>query len=111
MPEWPKPCSMSGEVLMAKLMVFTALLLISGMVFAKEHQMIDTLGSSPKGQFVALEEYGYKSLSHTYYVKIKVMNVWRKEYVGKEILVELPAHRPMFLEKARRKARILAQEE
>lgn len=96
---------------MTKLIVFTAVFLLSGMVYAKEHQMIDTLGSSPKGQFVALEEYGYQSLNHTYYVKIKVMNVWRKKYVGKEIFVELPAHRPDYLKRARQKAKMLAQDE
>lgn len=73
--------------------------------------MIDTLGSSPKGQFVALEEYGYKSQNHSYFVKIKIMNVWKKEYVGKSIEVELPAHRPHFLKKARSEARILATDE
>lgn len=72
--------------------------------------MIDTLGSSSKGQFVAIEEYGYKSQTHTYYVIIKVMNVWTKVYVGKFIEVELPAHRPNFLIKARARARILALE-
>lgn len=70
--------------------------------------MIDTLGSSPKGQFVALEEYGYKAQNHSYYVKIKVMNVWKKEYVGNAIQVELPAHRPFYLDKARTKARDMA---
>lgn len=73
--------------------------------------MIDTLGSSSKGQFVALEEYGYKSQTHTYYVRVKIMNVWKKQYVGKSIEVELPAHRPVFLEKARIRARYLANEE
>ncbi len=78
---------------------------------ASEHQMIDTLGSSPKGQFIALEEYGYKDQLHSYYVRIKIMNVWKKEYVGKSIEVELPAHRPFYLERARARARFLAQEE
>lgn len=73
--------------------------------------MIDTLGSSPAGQFVALEEYGYKSQTHTYYVSIKVLNVWTKEYVGEKIDVELPAHRPHYLVKAREKAKVLAEEE
>ena len=73
--------------------------------------MIDTLGSSKAGQFVALEEYGYKSQTHTYYVSIKVMNVWTKEYVGKKIDVELPAHRPTYLKMAREKAKILASDE
>lgn len=92
-------------------MLFLVLFITSLNVLASEHQMIDTLGTSPKGQYVALEEYGYKSQSHSYYVRIKVINVWKKEYVGKEIAVELPAHRPNYLKKARSKARILALEE
>jgi predicted secreted protein len=96
---------------MIKLLVFTLTLLISGLSQAAERQMIDTLGVSPKGQFVALEEYGYKPQKHTYYVIIKVMNVWKKEYVGSPITVELPAHRPHYLEKARGEAKALAQEQ
>lgn len=93
---------------MLKCLLFIAFTSLS---FASEHQMIDTLGASPKGQYVALEEYGYKLQSHSYYVRIKVMNVWKKEYVGKEVEVELPAHRPNFLKKAREKAKMMAQEE
>lgn len=96
---------------MFKLLVFTAFVTLSSFAFGSEHQMIDTLGTSPKGQYVALEEYGYKSQNHSYYVRIKVMNVWKKEYVGQPIEVELPAHRPVFLQKARSKAKVLAQEE
>ena len=87
------------------------MLLTTTMALASEHQMIDTLGVSPKGQFVALEEYGYESQTHSYVVRIKVVNVWKKEYVGKEIEVQLPAHHPEFLKKARSKAKILAQDE
>lgn len=73
--------------------------------------MIDVLGVSPKGQFVAVEEYGYKPQTHTYYVSVKFMNVWTKEYVGETFKVELPAHRPVDLTKARDRARILATDE
>lgn len=85
--------------------------MMSSTLWAKEHQMIDVLGVSPKGQFVAVEEYGYKSQTHTYYVSVKFMNVWTKEYVGERFDVELPAHRPNYLEKARARARDLAGEE
>lgn len=78
---------------------------------ASEHQMIDTLGSSPKGQYVALEEYGYKTASHTFYVRIKIINVWKNKYVGKSVDVELPADRPFLLKKARSRAKFLAQEQ
>lgn len=84
--------------------------MVSLLSFGSEHQMIDTLGVSSKGQFVALEEYGYKSQNHSYYVKISVMNVWTKQYVGNPILVELPAHRPNYLIKARARAKVLAQD-
>lgn len=96
---------------MRKLIVFTVFVMLAISVKASEHQMIDTLGASPAGQFVALEEYGYESHDHSYYVRIKVMNVWKKQYVGKVIEVELPALRPVNLKKARQKARMLAQEE
>ena len=78
---------------------------------ASELQVIDTLGVSSKGQFIALEEYGYKASGHTYYVKIKVMNVWKKEYVGKNYEVEVPAHQPSFLKNAREKAKIFVRDD
>lgn len=96
---------------LSQFLLFTLLLTFSTLSFGSEHQIIDTLGVSSKGQFVALEEYGYKSQNHSYYVRIKIMNVWKKEYVGKSIEVELPAHRPVFLEKARARAKFLAMEE
>lgn len=71
--------------------------------------MIGSLGKSPKGQFVAIEEYGYRPHTHTYYVQIRVMNVWKKQYVPNRINVELPAERPFMLEKARSQARSLAK--
>jgi predicted secreted protein len=77
---------------------------------ASTHQVIDTLGVSPKGQYVALEEYGYKRENHSYYVIIKVMNVWSKEYVGTPIRVESTAIRPTQLKEARERARALAQQ-
>ncbi len=73
--------------------------------------MIDTLGASPKGQYVALEQYEYKATNHSYYVRIQVMNVWTKKYVGKTFEVEMPASRREDLEKARILARSLAFEE
>lgn len=96
---------------MNKILLALTFLVFSAATWAAPKQVIDTLGSSPKGQFVALEEYGYQSHKHTYYVKIKVINVWKKEFVGKFIEVEMPAHQPRFLQEARIKAKVLAQEE
>lgn len=94
-----------------KLILFLFIVINASVSFAREHQVIDTLGSSSKGQFVALEQYGYKSLTHSYYVKIQVMNVWTEEYVGKSIEVEMPAHRPFMLDKARSRAKELAKDQ
>lgn len=85
--------------------------LVSTMVQASEHQIIDVLGVSPKGQYVAVEEYGYRSQNHTYYVSVKVMNVWTKEYVGEKVEVIQPAHRPHYLDKARAEAKTQAHEQ
>lgn len=77
--------------------------------FAVNKQKIDVLGTSSKGQFVAIEEYGYRPGTHMYFVTIRVMNVWKKEYVGDSIQIELPASRPYVLKKARAEALDLAQ--
>jgi predicted secreted protein len=96
--------------MMAKILLFV-LICLNSQAFGSEHQKIDTLGVSSKGQYVALEEYGYKADQHTYYVTIKFINVWKKEYVGSQIEVVSPAHRPDFLVKAREKAKILAHDQ
>jgi predicted secreted protein len=98
------------EVQMIKLLILS-MFLFNSLSWANSREFIDTLGVSPKGQYVALEEYGYKSDKHTFYVSIKIMNVWKKEYVGKAVNLEIPAVRPSFLEEARKKAKILAHDE
>jgi predicted secreted protein len=87
------------------------ILVTATLSFAREHQVIDTLGASKKGQYVALEEYGYEHRSHTYYVRISVINVWTSEYVGRSVDVALPARGPGELKKARSRARQLVQGE
>lgn len=77
--------------------------------YAVNKQKIDVVGISSKGQFVAIEEYGYRPGTHMYFVTIRVMNVWKKEYVGDKVQVELPATRPYVLKKARLEARELAE--
>ena len=90
---------------------FVGLSLLFSLSFASEHQRIDTLGVSKKGQFVALEEYGYVPTRHSYYVTIKIMNVWKKEYVGSSIQVEVPAKKRQQLDQARQRAKELARTE
>jgi predicted secreted protein len=86
-------------------------LIFTTVAFASHPQYLGTLGMSPKGQFVAVEEYGYQALKHTYYVTIKIMNVWKKEYVGSTIQVELSASRPGGLQTVRDQARTQASDE
>lgn len=88
---------------------FLILWLVSIPALAAQKQKIDVLGTSPKGQFVAVEEYGYRPGTHMYFVSIRVMNVWKKEYVGSGVQIELPATRPYVLKKARKEAKELAQ--
>lgn len=76
---------------------------------AADHQVIDTLGASPKGQYVAVEEYGYRRGTHRYYVSIRIINVWTKKYVGQPIFAETEAHRPNYLGKVRAQARAQAR--
>lgn len=90
--------------------VFLSLLNVS-LAFGRTHSRIDTLGMSKAGHIVALEEYGYKADADAYYVSIKFLNVWTKEYVGSSINVELPAHKGIRLIEARKKARDLAQQD
>lgn len=91
--------------------IFVLLIGMSTQAFAKQHNKIDTLGMSKAGQFVALEEYGYKANTHSYFVTIKIINVWTKEYVGSTVEVEEPALRPISLNQAREKAKKLASDD
>lgn len=79
-------------------------LLISGLSWSSTIQMINALGSSPKGQYVAIEEYGYNSNQKTYYSRIKVMNVWKNHYVTEPVEIEKGARRPSDLVQVRKEA-------
>jgi predicted secreted protein len=91
------------------IIIFT--MLCSQAALASRQQFFDVIGSSPKGQFVALEEYGYQAERKVYYVTIKIMNVWKKQFVGEPTLVEVPAKNRAELTRAREKAKVIAQEE
>lgn len=90
---------------------FVLLLGFATQAFANQHNKIDTLGMSKAGQFVALEEYGYKPNTKSYFVTIKIINVWTSEYVGSTVEVETPAYKPQNLNQARLKAKRLASED
>ena len=46
---------------------------------------IKAIGSSPRGQYVAFEEFGYKNGRKFPYSRIRVMNVWKNRYVDTPI--------------------------
>ena len=96
---------------MLRKITFVLFLSFATQAFANQHNKIDTLGMSKAGQFVALEEYGYKANTHSYFVTIKILNVWTKEYVGSTVEVEEPAKRPLSLNHAREKAKKLASDD
>ncbi len=94
-----------------KALLLGFLLSISASAFANQHHVIDMLGSSAKGQFIALEEYGYHPIEREFYVKIQIMNAWKNTYVSKPIEIKLPAQNQLRLDDAREKARALAQDD
>ncbi|MFA5584064.1 MAG: hypothetical protein WDA09_07605 [Bacteriovoracaceae bacterium] len=73
------------------------------------HHKVDSLGSSAKGQFIALEEYGYRPDKKAYFVEIKILNLWKKKFVGDVIRVESPAYSDKHLKESRLKAKKLAE--
>lgn len=93
---------------MIKLILFSFSVAVASVAQASPIQ-ITTLGSSPKGQFVAIEEYGYNQGLRTYYSRIRFMNLWKKEYAGPVVEVEQGARHPDDLERVREKAKRTAE--
>lgn len=91
---------------MIKKLLIAVCLVSSLCVHARDSlQMIQALGASSKGQFVAIEEYGYNAGQKTYYSRIKLMNVWKKEYVSPVVEVESDARLPADLMRVREAAK------
>lgn len=90
------------------LMIFSSILL--GQAFAKTMIRVNALGASPKGQFVAFEEFGYLDNSTIPFSRIKVMNVWKNKYVGKTINVVSDKKNDLELDQVRAQAKKLAKE-
>ncbi len=59
----------------------------SHVVHASPMVRVKALGSSPRGQYVAFEEFGYKDGQRIPYSKIRVRNMWKNRYEGKAISV------------------------
>ena len=82
----------------------------AGQVSAKTMVRIKTIGSSPKGQFVAFEEFGFKNNEKTAYSRIRVMNMWKNKYVDKAVNV-VGTKKENNLKQVRLKAKRLAQKQ
>lgn len=87
--------------------LMTTLFLTAPQVHAKTLIRIKAIGSSPRGQFVAFEEYGYKHGRKLPFSKIRVMNVWKNTYVDTPVQV-IGADEQDRLNHVRKKAKDLA---
>tara|TARA_Y100000385_G_C12721364_1_gene478798 strand:+ start:41 stop:349 length:309 start_codon:yes stop_codon:yes gene_type:complete len=93
-----------------KSVVLSLFLLGSLSANAKNLIRVKTLGKSPKGQFIAFEEFGFKNDAKVPFSKIRVMNVWKDKYVIKTIYVTDPKNE-MKLHQIRAKAKKLANKQ
>lgn len=64
-----------------KLLMMLSLIGFQHKAFTKTSVKITALGESPKGQFIAYEEYGYHAGGKIPFVKVRIMNVWKNTYV------------------------------
>ena len=69
---------------------------------------VNAIGSSPRGQYVAFEEFGYKEGRKYPYSKIRVMNVWKNKYVEEAIYI-IGKDKKDELNSVRNKAKSLAK--
>lgn len=95
--------------------VLSIFLLFSGSALAGNMIRVQALGSSPKGQYVAFEEFGYMDGLKAPFSQIRVKNVWKDRYVDQPIKVvdegkEEKQEDEMALEQVRAKAKSLARE-
>ena len=93
-----------------KVLLILSILLSSQFSFSKNLIRVKAIGKSSKGQYIAFEEYGFTNNSKTPFSKIRVMNVWKKKYVTKEIKVIGPSHNSN-LKEVRAKAKKLAKQD
>lgn len=96
---------------MTKLAIILGLLTTfsTGLVSAKNTVRIKTIGKSPKGQYVAFEEFGFKNNQKIPYSRIRVMNMWKNKYVDTPVNV-VGTNEEAELKEIRLKAKKLAQE-
>ena len=76
---------------MKKLFVLVTSIFIASSVStdiqARNLVRVMAIGSSPRGQYVAFEEFGYQNGRKAPFSKIRVMNMWKNEYVTNPVFV------------------------
>jgi predicted secreted protein len=92
---------------MIKHFLFFTFFVLSSVAMASVPIAVSPLGVSPKGQFVALEEVGVHQ-DDSHYVKIRIFNTWKKEFIGDAITVN-NAKEDLNLNQLKNKARSLAR--
>lgn len=86
--------------------LMTSFLLSITVIEAKSLVKVKAIGSSPRGQYIAFEEYGYRNGQKKPFSKIRVMNVWKSKYV--ENTIQVIANGQEELSQVRLKAKKLA---
>ena len=71
---------------MTKLILFVFCLFGFAHVQASTLVRVKALGASPKGQYIAVEEFGYLDGDKGPYSRIKILNVWKNKYVVRQCI-------------------------
>ncbi len=98
---------------MKKLYVFLVSVLVTTVTtqaHASNTVRVKALGSSPRGQYVAFEEFGYKNGRTMPFSKIRIMNVWKNKYADKTVQV-IGKNNEVNLAHVRHQAKTLAKEQ
>jgi predicted secreted protein len=93
---------------MKTLIVMISLGIHLNMLEAKTMVQVQALGSSPKGQYIAFEEFGYIGDAKKPFSRVKVFNVWKNKYVVEGVQVT-PREEKLELNQVRSRAKNLAQ--
>ena len=81
----------------------------SSLAYSGTMVKIMAIGSSPKGQYVAFEEFGYLDGATVAFSRIRIKNVWKNRYVSKPFKAQGDGEN-VKLEQVRAQALRLAKE-
>lgn len=93
-----------------KLRTLGLFLAICANTYGKNMIKVEAIGSSPKGQFIAFEEFGYLDEGKAPFSRIRVKNVWKNKYVNRPIRI-IDEKEGLELEQVRAKTKKMAREE